>query len=112
MPATKSKSTDNTETPIQVLKEGSCPTSSGKSNLGYQVGIDESDVIHLKVSDNDGGGFFSDEWVSFSAIQAALTQWPHDQGITSMAFRKVFRGKSANTPGFLIGEFQASCRLD
>ena len=95
-------SNDTTENSIQVLKQGSCPTSSGKSTLGYEVGVNESGAIHLKVSSNDGGGFFSAEWVSFTDIQTALKAWPADHGVTSMTFRKIFRGKSANTPGFLI----------
>lgn len=101
----KSKATpsnDTLENPIQVLKQGTCPTSSGKSTLGYEVGIDESGEIHLRVSSNNGGGFFSNEWVSYTAIQSALNNWPADQGVTSMTFHKIFRGKSANTPGFLI----------
>ena len=72
---TRAKSTNTNhdpESPIQVLKQGTCPTSSGKSNLGYAVGVDESDAIHLKISSNDGGGMFSNEWVSFQDIQAAL----------------------------------------
>ena len=52
----KSKSTVQTsetaEPDIQVLKQGTCPTTSGKSTLTYQVGIDESDGVHLKVSSN------------------------------------------------------------
>jgi hypothetical protein len=47
------------ETPVQILKEGTCPTSSGKSNLGYQIGGDDSGAIQLRVASNDGGGFFS-----------------------------------------------------
>ena len=93
---------NNPESPVQVLKEDTCPTSSGKSTLGYQVCADESGAIHLKVSSNDGGGMFSPEWIAFTGIQSALTEWPDDQGVTSMTFRKIFRGKSANTPGFLI----------
>ena len=100
--STTDNNSDNTERPIQVLKQGTCPTTSGKSQLTYEVGMDESDGIHLKISGNDGGGFWSPEWVSFQDIQAALEAWPADQGITSMTFRKIFRGKSANTPGFLI----------
>jgi hypothetical protein len=100
-PATK-LNPDNPENPVQVLKEGTCPTSSGKSTLSYNIGIDETGAIHLKVAGNDGGGFFSNEWISYHDIQTALTDWPADQGITSMTFRKIFRGKSANTPGFLI----------
>ncbi len=95
-------SKDNTENPIKVLKADTCPTSSGKSNLRYEVGIDESDSIHVKISSNDGGGMFSPEWVSFQDIQTALKEWPEGQGVTSMTFRKIIRGKSANTPGFLV----------
>jgi hypothetical protein len=97
---------------IQVLKETTCPTSSGKSTLTYQVGVNESGAIHLKVSSNDGGGFFSNEWIAFADIQAALEAWPDDQGITSMTFRKIFRGKSSNTPGFLIAVLCAEGLLE
>jgi hypothetical protein len=100
-PATK-KNPENPKNPVQILKEANCPTSSGKSTLGYQVGTDDSGSIYLKVACNDGGGFFSNEWIAFADIQAAVEAWPEDQGITSMTFRKIFRGKSANTPGFLI----------
>lgn len=103
MPKSKAApSNDTTENPNQVLKQGTCPTSSGKSTLGYEVGMDDSGEIHLRVSSNNGGGFFSNEWVSYTAIQVALNNWPADQGVTSMTFHKIFRGKSANTPGFLI----------
>jgi hypothetical protein len=97
---------------IQVLKEATCPTSSGKSTLTYQVGIDESGAIHLKVASNDGGGFFSNEWVAFTDIQTALEAWPDDQGITSMALRKVFRSKSANQPGFTLAILVAEGLLE
>ena len=107
----KSKATatnsDNSDNPVQVLKQGTCPTTSGKSQLTYQVGISESGDVHLKVSGNDGGGFWSAEWVAFTDIQAALKAWPEDQGVTSMTFRRLFRGKSANTPGFLIAVLRA-----
>ena len=116
MPAKKSPATDKTpnnpENPIQVLKEATCPTSSGKSTLGYQIGADNTEAIHLKVSSNDGGGFFSNEWVALADIQTALQTWPEDQGITSMTFRKIFRGKSANTPGFLIAILVAAGLLE
>jgi len=89
-------------TVIQVLKTDTCPTTSGKSQLGYEIGTDESGGVHLRIASNDGGGFFSNEWIFFESICDAIADWPEDQGITSMTFRKIFRGKSANTPGFLI----------
>jgi hypothetical protein len=102
MTKAKNATNDSTENPIQVLKESTCKTSSGKSTLTYQVGVDESGDIQLKVSGNDGGGFWSAEWLNFNSVEAATKAWPSDQGITSMTFRKIFRGKSANTPGFLV----------
>jgi hypothetical protein len=103
---------ESNETTIQVIKEGTCPTSSGKSTLGYQVGVDESGDIHLKVASNDGGGMFSDEWFSYLDIQKAMEEWPEDQGMTSMAVRKVFRTKSANQPGFALAVLVAEGILE
>ena len=103
MAKAKATSTSNdTVADIKILKEATCPTSSGKSTLTYQVGKDDTGAIFLKVSGNDGGGFWSAEWVPYTSIEQAIAEWPEDQGITSMAFRKIFRGKSANTPGFLV----------
>ena len=104
----EAKATTTTDEPtIHVLRTDTCSTSSGKSTLGYEIGTDESDGIYLRVATNDGGGFFSNEWVKFEAICDAIADWPEGQGITSMTFRKIFRGKSANTPGFLVAVLNA-----
>jgi hypothetical protein len=102
MPTTKSSTKDKPNCDIQVMKATTCLTNSGKSTLGYQVGTDDAGETYLRVSSNDGGGFFSNEWLAFTAIQQSLKAWPDDQGITSMALRSLFCGKSANTPGFMI----------
>jgi hypothetical protein len=100
--AKSAKASDSTEDSISVIREAKAPTSSGKSTLSHQVGQNDSGEIFIKVSGNDGGGFWSPEWVAYKSIEQAISEWPVDQGITSMAFRKIFRGKSANTPGFLV----------
>ena len=112
MTKAKSATSDKSETDIQVIKEATCPTSSGKSTLTYQVGMSETGEPLLRVSNNDGGGFWSPEWVAYSSLEKAISEWPEDQGITSMAFRKIFRGKSANTPGFLIAVLCAEGLLE
>ena len=58
------------EPPIQVLKTATCPTTSGKSQLGYEIGTDESGGIHLHITSNDGG-FFSN--ASGSPSRASAT---------------------------------------
>ena len=77
-------------------------TVTGKSDLTYHLGRDDIDTPYIRIFQNTGNGFFSNEWIAFTDIQVAINDWPEDQGITSMTFRKIFRGKSANTPGFLI----------
>jgi hypothetical protein len=65
-----SKSEDNPD--MRVLKTATCKTLSGKSTLTYQIGCTPESIIHLRISKNSGGGFFSDEWIPFEAVQEAL----------------------------------------
>ena len=85
---------------IKVIKTASCDTLSGKSKLTYQIGCTPDKQIHLRISKNSGGGFFSDEWVSFDAVLDALNKLPKDTGISSYYLAHLFKGKSVNTPSF------------
>ena len=93
--------TDETPT-VTIIKKATTKSLEGKATLGYQLGMDEASALHWRIASNSGGGFFSDEWVSFKAIQDALAAWPDNQPITSMALRSLFLGKSANNPSFLM----------
>ena len=106
------KPTINQESAILVLKQSTCPTSTGTSNLGYDIGTDETGEFYFKITSNSGGGFFSEEWISLSAIQDAWSRWPRDQPVTSFALSKLFRGKSANNPGFLTAVLLAEGLLE
>ena len=90
----------NLVTSVRILKVASCPTSSGKATLTYHIGCTSDNEINFRVASNTGGGFFSPEWVSFSAIQPALEQAP--QPLTSYPLIKLYQGKSTNTPAFLM----------
>ena len=92
------------EPTIKKVRSGTCKTLSGKSDLSYDLGTDPSKVIHVKISKNSGGGFFSKEWVSWSAIEAALEA---EEPITSICLRPLFRGRSVNTSGFLLATLLA-----
>ena len=63
---------DSTNDSIRVLKKGTCKTLSGKSTLKYEFGIDPEDEIHVRITKNTGGVFFSYEWVSMKDIKADL----------------------------------------
>ena len=85
---------------IRILKKASCPTLSGKSKLSYQIGSDPESALYVRIAENTGGGFFSQEWVPVKAIEQALAKTP--DAITSVALFQLFKGKSVNTPAFLL----------
>ena len=68
---------------MRVLKTATCKTLSGKSTLTYQIGVTPDKQIHLHIAKNSGGGFFSDEWISFDAVLDELEKLPKDTGISS-----------------------------
>jgi len=77
-----------------------CPSVSGKSTLTYHVGIDEDNRLYLRVADNSAGGLFSKEWIALAEIENILGKLVGP--FTSHALRGLFRGKSNNTPAFLL----------
>ena len=68
----------------------------------YHIGRDPDGAIHFLVSANSGGGFFNPEWVALEDIRKVLEKIPEDQPITAVALYPLFRGKSVNTPAFLL----------
>ena len=85
---------------MKVLKTATCKTLSCKSTLTYQIGTAPDKQIHLRISKNSGGGFFSDEWIAFDAVLDTLEKLPKDTGISSYYLAQLFKGKSVNTPSF------------
>lgn len=87
-------------TELRILKKATCPSLSGKSKLMYSIGANEKGDVYLAVTGNDGGGFFSTEPISLEAIQQALSKNPDN--ISSVALFGLFKGKSVNTPSFML----------
>ena len=50
---------------VRVLKSGTCPSLSGKSKLGYEVGCGLTSDLYVRVCKNSGTGFFSKDWVAW-----------------------------------------------
>ena len=88
---------------IKVIKSAETTSLTGTGVLGYEIGSDESGVTHYRITANNAGGFFSQEWVSWPAIYGVCNG--HSQ-ITSVLFRALFKGKSVNTAGFLMAVLQ------
>ena len=91
--------TPSSNTPeIHPLRTGHCPSLKGLSRLTYELGGGTDDAIMFRITDNSGGGHFSDEWVSWKLIELTLQA---SSPITSHQLRKLYSGKSANNAGFL-----------
>ena len=89
---------------VQVLKRGSCPTLSGKSTLHYELGLDAKQTALFRIITCTGGGFFSKEWVSLPSIHLALQK---SKAVTAILLFSQFKGKSVNTPGYLLAVLRA-----
>ena len=85
---------------IKVIKIGSCHNISGKHKLTYQIGCNEAQDFCFRVVENSGGGYFSSEWVTLSAIVKAIETAATPT--TSSSLFSLFKGKSVNTPAFLL----------
>ena len=105
---TKLKAEDILDTSMRILKTATCSTLSGEPNITYIIGCTPDSKIYFRVSSNTGGGFFSREWVSFEAIQQALKECPEGAPLTSIFLYPLFKGKSVNTPSFLLAALRHS----
>jgi hypothetical protein len=100
-----SKSEDNPD--MRVLKTATCKTLSGKSTLTYQLGVTPDSTIHLRISNNSAAGCYSREWVKYDDIQEALKNDTEGAAITSIRLVPLFKGKSVNTPSFLLAALKS-----
>ena len=88
------------ESTIHTIKTGNCSSRSGKSKLTYLIGADSSSEIHFRINGNTGNGFFNNDWVPLEIILELLTK--AGGAFTSYALHPLLKGKSNNTPAFLI----------
>ena len=94
------KTEDNLD--MRTLKTTTTKTITGKSTLTYQIGCLPDSSIHLRISKNTGAGMFSDERVPYDDIQEALKDDAEGAAITTIRLTPLFKGKSVNTPSFLL----------
>jgi hypothetical protein len=87
---------------LRIIKVGTCPSLTRASQITYHLGLQEDDdQVYLRIAGNSGGGLYAKECVALDAIITAI-QAQGDQPITGKTLRPLFRGKSANTPGFAL----------
>src|SRR5574343_1916074 len=93
--------------PIQILKIGTCPTLSGRSELTYHLGRHEDANIYLRVVKNPGNGQFNPDWVALAQIEKLLTKHPADKPMHSSIMQPLFQGRSSNSPAVLFAVLKA-----
>jgi hypothetical protein len=106
VPAKKKPTTatnDPQEAPITTIKKASCKSIQGKSTIGYEVAVNESGAVLIRLISNSGGGKFSNAWVAFTDIQHALEKWAKDFPIVALALKDVYPAHSStNSWGFAL----------
>lgn len=98
----EAKKTALADASIKILETAKCKTVSEKSDLTYNIALNEKGQAMIRIASNTGGGFWSKEHVYIGAIVDCIQSVPEDQSITSIHLFKLFVGKSQNTPGFLL----------
>lgn len=96
------KKTVSPEISIRILKQETCPSLTGKSKLTYHIGCTADSAIYIRIYSNSGGGFFSQEWLAWPAIEQTLKKVKSGVPINSIHLSRLFKGKSVNTPSFLM----------
>lgn len=92
--------------PVQTylsLKTGQAPKTSLKASgmIGYRILTDsEKSDVFIRLETNEGG-YFSNELVPFTEIEACLVGLQNSTSIPAKTFRAAFVGKSNNNAGFL-----------
>ena len=88
--------------PRPILKTSFCRALSSKSEIGYELSLDEKKAFYIRLTSNSGGGYFSDESISLAEIERILFSQTDPSRLTSVALQALFKGKSVNTPAFLM----------
>lgn len=89
---------------IRVLRRNSCPSLTGRSTLGYELGLKDESELYLRLVSNTGSGFYSKHWVACSMLEPVINGASQ---LTSTAFKSLFPNQSVNTGGFVMAVVKA-----
>jgi len=89
-----------------ILKTSTCKALSSDARITYELAYDDKKSLHIRIMSNSGGGFFSDEWVSLSDIREAFKSSAGDGRISASMLFTLFKGKSVNTPGYILASLK------
>lgn len=100
--ATTSEPTPASLSRFNVLKLSSCKALSGNGEISYQLSLSAKKELCIRIKANTGGGYFCDHYLPLGDIERILFSQPDPSRLTSIAIQPLFKGKSVNTPAFLM----------
>lgn len=101
-----------TTTPtINILKIATCGKVSAPAEhtLTYNIGYDATQkALLVRLTDNDTGGLFSNEWITLDDIVTTIESRPSpDTSFNARIFTHLYKSQSANNAGFLAAALKA-----
>jgi hypothetical protein len=103
--------TNPTTPTINILKISTCGkvTLPNDHTLTYNIGYDtDQKTLLLRITDNDTGGLFSNEWITIDDIITTIEKRPTpDTSFNARIFNPLYTSASANNAGFLAAALKA-----
>jgi hypothetical protein len=103
--------TTTTTVQINILKISTCGkvTLPNDHTLTYNIGYDTTTkTLLVRLTDNDTGGLFSNEWITLDDILATIEKRPTpDTSFNARIFTPLYKSQSANNAGFLAAALKA-----
>ena len=103
--------TNPTTAQLDILKISTCGkvTLPDDHTLTYNIGYDTTHkTLQLRVTDNDTGGLFSNEWITLDDILTTIEKRPSpDTSFNARIFTPLYTSASANNAGFLAAALRA-----
>ncbi len=88
------------DTNINIIKEATCPSLSGRSTLTYTLAKTAKGEIIMRIDKNSGSGKFNNHWVYGKDIDTAVGS--QNTPLNWSALYPLFIGQSINTAGFFM----------
>jgi hypothetical protein len=96
---------------IDILKISTCGKVSAPNEhtLTYNIGwLGADKTLLIRITDNDTGGLFSNEWIALSDIQTTIAKRSTpDSSFNAKIFAALYKSQSANNAGFLAAALKA-----
>jgi hypothetical protein len=89
---------------ITQIRSNTIPKLSERATgrITYQVGLGASGALYLAVKANEGGGYFSPEWVPLARVRACLADHlDTEEAFATPLLRSAYVNRSVNNGGFL-----------